>query len=119
MVTIDEKTQSITITETSSWDWIFKDIYSEIKNDVKEAIEDEDNHYDEEERQDIKKYLSYTPTAEDKVAMLTYLKDIYEWEDECAARSGNYSVSLFDSYFVRRAVCEWIQEVFLFEAQPW
>ena len=119
MITIDEKTQSITISETGSWDWAFEHIYNEIKNDVKDAIEDEDNTYDEEERQDIKKYLNYTPTTEDKVAMLNYLKDIYEWEDECAARSGNYSVSLFDQDFIRQAVCDWIQEVFLFEAQPW
>lgn len=119
MITIDEKTQSITISETGSWDQLFSFLYNDIKYDVQGAVEDPDNNYDEEERQDIKKYLSYTPTAEDKVAMLNYLKDIYEWEDECAARSGNYSVSLFDPDFIRRAVCDWIQEVFLFEACTW
>ena len=47
MITIDEKTQSITISKTGSWDWLFENIYNEIKNDVKDAIEDEDNTYDE------------------------------------------------------------------------
>jgi hypothetical protein len=119
MITIHEKTQSITIMETCQWDNVFSDIYNEIKNSVKDEIEYEDTCYDEEEIQNIKKYLSYTPTAEDKVAMLKYLKDIYEWEDEHAASRGNYSVSLFDQRLIREAVREWIQEVFLFEVRPW
>lgn len=119
MITIDEKTQSITISETCPWDNVCSGIYNEIKNSVKDEIKYEDTCYDEEEIQNIKKYLSYTPTAEDKVAMLKYLKDIYEWEDEHAVSRGNYSVSLFDQRLIREAVREWIQEVFLFEVRPW
>lgn len=119
MIAIDEKTQSITILETYPWDNVCSDIYNEIKNIVKDEIEHEDTCYDKEEIQNIKKYLSYTPTAEDKVAMLKYLKDIYEWEDEHAASIGNYSVSLFDQRLIKEAVREWILKVFLFKVRPW
>ena len=119
MITIHEKTQSITILETCSWDNVCNDIYDEIKNIVKDEIEYEDTCYNKEEIQNIKKYLSYTPTSEDKVSMLKYLKDIYEWEDERAASRGNYSVSLFDRRFVKEAIREWIKKVFLFEVRPW
>ena len=108
MTTIDEEKLEIHLSETFSFEHDvvpkLEEAVDELKERVALGVEDKD------EEEDIKKFLVYTLTQEDKVKILKNVVEDYYRE----TYRGDCEVSLFDEDGINRGINQWIEEKFKF-----
>ena len=109
MITINEDTFEIEVKETLSFDGDVIDVLNEIKGDVKYRFEN--NMFDEDEIENVKKLLFGEISDENKIEIL---KDIeFEYVYRCH-HAGEDDISIFDVEVIKSAVKSWIEEKFNF-----
>ena len=106
MLVIHENDLSIEVSEQLNFDYhvfpIFLELQEEAQYDLEEA-EKEEYHKD---LNDLKRFAYYQLTKQDKLKILGFIMDNYEFE------SNDYNVSLFDEDLIRKSIQEWLEQNF-------
>ena len=108
MTRIDDVNFEVVIEERFSFECNALPVFEDIKAEVKDLLED--GGYDEDIVEDINEFLEHELTKEDKVKILEYIKDDYDYES-C---NPEYEVSIFDEDGIRKSINDWIEENFEF-----
>lgn len=97
MIEFNDKLEQIEIKETLSFKHHVLPVFNDIRDDLK--LEDEDD--------DIKKFLNYELTHDDKMEILHYIEDEYD-------RTSNYydNKSIFDEEMIAESLMAWITDNF-------
>ena len=109
MIVINDVNFEIEVKEVFSFEYHALPKYDEIKDDVQGQLEE----LEEQERDDIDdivRFLEHTLTDEDKLSILEFIKDDYEYES-C---NPEYEVSIFDEDGIRKSINDWIEDQFNF-----
>lgn len=107
MVEINNVNFEIEVKEVFSFEYNALPIYDEIKDEVSDMIEDID---DEDTLESVNEFINHTLTDEDKLSILEFIKDNYEYES-C---NPEYEVSIFDEDRIRKSINDWIENEFEF-----
>lgn len=108
MVEVNESNVCLEIKETLSFECTVQSIYDEIKGEVQDAYENE--YLIEDDIEAGEAFINYKLTISDKLKILEYIKDDYEY-NSCQAE---YEVSIFDEDGIRKAINDWVEETFEF-----
>ena len=106
MVEINETTVSIEIKETLSFECNVQHIYDNIKDEIQYRYEN--NEINEDDIEGVKEFLEHELTIKDKLNILQFIKDDYEYES-CNIE---YEVSIFDEGGIEKSVIDWIESEF-------
>ena len=109
MVEINRDNFEIEIKEVFSFECNAEPIFDEIKDDVQGQLEELEEQ-DRDDIDDIVRFLDHTLTDEDKLSILEFIKDDYEYES-C---NPEYEVSIFDEDGIRKSINDWIEDQFNF-----
>ena len=111
MITVNADEVAVEIKETLSFECNVQPKFDEIRDNVEYAYNEgeieNDNILD-----DVKAFLNYELTKEDKLAILNNIVEDYEYE-QYGNREG-YEVSIFDEDFAEKAIIDWVEETFEF-----
>lgn len=107
MVKINDVNFEIEIKEVFSFECNAEPIFDEIKGEVSDMIEDIE---DEDTLESVNEFLEHELTDEDKLSILEFIKDDYEYES-C---NPEYEVSIFDEDGIRKSINDWIEDQFNF-----
>ena len=110
MTRIDEETLEVVIEERLSFECQIAPELFDIKIEVKELLEE--GNINDDIIDNVKKFLEYNLSKKDKVEILEYIKDDYEYEYE--SFHPECEVSIFDVDRIRKAINDWIEETFEF-----
>lgn len=111
MIEINEKELTIGIKETLSFEHHVQPIFDNVIENVKSEIEDFSDEHDEDELENMKKFLIHELTNKDKLEILEKIKEDYEYEiyrNDC-------EVSIFDNDGIFKGIADWITDNFDFE----
>lgn len=112
MATINEETLSIETVETLSFDNDVQRVYDDIHDDIESNIDDIE---DDEVAREMKRFLKHELTHKDKVEILNFIKDDYEYE----LHHTYYPVSIFDEDGIRKGIKLWIEDTFNFDIEEY
>lgn len=107
MTTIDEEKLEIQISETLSFSYDVQPRIEEVIENIEDRLKE--GEY-EESKEDVRRFLQYTMTQEDKVKILRNIVEDYEQElyrSDCV-------VTIFDEDGILRGINQWIEEKFDF-----
>ena len=107
MVVINDVNFEIEVKEVFSFEHHALPKYDEIKDEVSDMIEGIE---DEDTIESVNEFLEHTLTDEDKLSILEFIKDDYEYES-C---NPEYEVSIFDEDGIRKSINDWIEDQFNF-----
>lgn len=108
MVTINSETFEIEIKEVFSFGVNALPILNVIKEELKWKL-DNDSVY-EDDIEDVKEYISYELTSNDKTRILECIKNEYEFR----THRSDCDISMFDPEIIEYGVSSWIEEQFGF-----
>lgn len=114
MIKIDEKEMAIKLEETLTFANDVQPLIDNLKSDIEYDIEhdsSDDSLFTEEEKENMKKFLAYELTNEDKKHILEKIAEDYEYESEY---HGDSNVTIFDEDGIGKAINDWIEEKFEF-----
>ena len=107
MIEINETTVGIEIKETLSFEHNVQYIYDNIKDEIQYRYEN--NEINENDIDGVKEFLERELTTKDKVEILNFIKDDYEYE----IYNNEYEVvSIFDEQGIEKSVINWIEDEF-------
>lgn len=110
--TVNEETLSIEIVETLSFDNDVQSVYDDIHVDIESNIDDIEDY---EVVREMKRFLKHELTNKDKVEILNFIKDDYEYE----LNHTYYPVSIFDNDGIRKGIKLWIEDTFNFDIEEY
>lgn len=113
MITVDNENIAIEIKEVFSFEHNAQSVFDDIYERIEYAVNNDEIEY-EETLVSAKKFLDYTLTKEDKLAILNNIVEDYEYEQY--GNREDYEVSIFDEDFAEKAIIDWIEETFEFRA---
>ena len=93
MIEINENDLSIETKETLSFEHHVQPIFDDVIENVKSEIEDFSDEHDEDELENMKKFLDHELTKENKIEILEKIKEDYEYE----VYRNDCEVSIFDN----------------------
>ena len=114
MIEVNEKELKIVIGHSLDWDNEVEDQYNYIKDDIEYDYEENSEEFDEEELANQKKFLDYELTNEDKIAILTQIKDDYIYEVNHNEYS-SFEVNIHDEDGIQGSIRKWIKDKFDFD----
>ena len=113
MTVINPETLEIEIKEVFSFECNAQSVFDDIYERVEYAVNNDEIEH-EETLVNAKKFLDYSLTKEDKLAILNNIIEDYEYEQY--GNREDYAVSIFDEDFANKAINDWIEETFEFRA---
>ena len=108
MVEVNESNICLEIKETLSFECTVQSIYDDIKDEVKDAYENE--YLTDDDIEAGESFINYELTVSNKLEILEFIKDEYEYQS-CQSE---YEVSIFDEDGIRKAINDWVEEEFGF-----
>lgn len=111
MITVDNEDIAVKIKETLSFVFDVQPKFDEIRENVEYAY-DEGEIENDNILDNVKAFLNYELTKEDKLAILNNIVEDYEYEQY--SNLEGYEVSIFDEDFAEKAIIDWIEETFEF-----
>ena len=108
MVKIENDTFEIVIEERFSFECQALPRFEDIKNEVRYLYDN--GEINEDDIDGVKEFLEHELTDDDKLQILEYIKDDYEYES-C---NPEYEVSIFDEDRIRKSINDWIEGNFEF-----
>lgn len=110
MITINEDQECVEISEALPFNGPVQNKYNEILEYQRDDLEIDKDELRPDVIAEIKKFLNYSLTHEDKLKILEYIVDKYE-------RSMNYyeNASIFDDDLIREGIENWITDNFNIE----
>lgn len=111
MIEVNEKELKIIIGHSLDWDNEVEDHYNNIKSDIEYDYEEKSEEYDEEDISAWKEFLDYELTNEDKIEILTKIKEDYEYEVNHNEYS-SFEVNIHDDELIQNSIKSWIENNF-------
>lgn len=111
MIEVNEKELKIVIGQSLDWDNEVANHYNDIKIDIEYEYEENSEEFDEEDISVWKDFLDYELTNEDKIEILTKIKEDYEYEVNHNEYSP-FEVSIHDYELIQNSIKSWIENNF-------
>ena len=115
MIEVNENELKIVIGHSVDWNNEVEDQYNSIKDEVEYDYENNAEEFDEQELANLKKFLDYELTKEDKIEILHQIKDDYEHEVYRNEYS-SFEVNIHDEDAIQESIRSWIEDKFDFYA---
>lgn len=109
MLRIDDVNLELVVEEHLSFEYHVDPKYDDIKDDVQCSL-DNGEIEDEDILENVKEFLGYVLTTEDKLQILEFIKDDYDYES-C---NPEYEVSIFEDDLIKKSINDWIEDKFEF-----
>ena len=109
MTKIDNVNFEVVIEERFSFECNALPVFDGIKDEVQCQLEELEGQ-DRDDIDDIVRFLDHTLTDEDKLSILEFIKDDYDYE----SYNPEYEVSIFDEDRIRKSINDWIEDQFNF-----
>lgn len=109
MTRIDDANFEVVVEERFSFECNARPVFDEIKDDVQGQLEELEKQ-DRDDIDDIVRFLDHTLTDEDKLSILEFIKDDFDYES-C---NPEYEISIFDEDRIRKSINDWIEDNFEF-----